>query len=265
MNTPNSSLPTSAGLSAAVRQFTKIGAVACAALSIGAPLVHATGIVLDTNTLVIQPTGILDLKKNNLIVRSGDIGILTGYVTTGLYSGPNVYWDGYGINSSVAAVEGITAVGILNNAEYGYGLWPRAATIDANYNLLTDDPALNAHTLASGLEVLAKYTWLGDTDLNGVVDTFVDYGNFLLGFSDAVPASWLYGDSNYDGDVDDFIDYGNFILGLTGQTIPNGLIPQESLAAPVPEPTSGVLLAGGIIGLCARRHRKLKSEALSSK
>ena len=47
----------------------------------------AEAIVLDTGTLVIAPTGVLDLKNNNLIVRSGSVATLTGYITTGRNNG----------------------------------------------------------------------------------------------------------------------------------------------------------------------------------
>ena len=69
MNIQNSSLPLGAPSTTVSRRFVKIGAVAFTALALGTPLLHATGIVLDTNDVTIAPTGILNLKQGNLIVR----------------------------------------------------------------------------------------------------------------------------------------------------------------------------------------------------
>jgi hypothetical protein len=59
-----------------------------------------------------------------------------------------------------------------------------------------------------------KYTWLGDTDLNGQIDfddyTFLDFG-FNTGGSD-----WFHGDFDYNGQVD-FDDYIWIDLGFNTQ------------------------------------------------
>jgi len=62
------------------------------------------------------------------------------------------YWDGPGIISSTAATDpnGLTSVGVIDNAEFGY----------------TDFAGIFGLV---GTEILVKYTWYGDADLNGVV------------------------------------------------------------------------------------------------
>ena len=209
----------------------------------------AQALVLNTGTLSIAPTGTLDLKNNNLVVRSGVLGVptagvyngITGYIQTGLNIN-GVIWAGFGINSSVAAANpsGITAIGILNNAEAGYLSWPPLEPI----------------TLV-GTEILAKYTYFGDSDLGGTVDDGVDFQQFLLGLNSlGTLTGWLYGDYDYNGTTDDGQDFQLFLLGFNGPNTP--LVGQgpELGAAAVPEPSSFALLAFGALRLASRRNRK---------
>jgi hypothetical protein len=63
--------------------------------------------------------------------------------------------------------------------------------------------------------VLVKYTWYGDTDLNGVVD-FDDYVRTDAGFN-AGRTGWLNGDFDLNGSID-FDDYVLIDLGFNTQT-----------------------------------------------
>ena len=57
-----------------------------------------------------------------------------------------------------------------------------------------------------GDDILVKYTYYGDADLNGTVDPD-DFNQFLAGFQDSsLPRTWLYGDFDYNNmiDPDDF-------------------------------------------------------------
>jgi hypothetical protein len=203
----------------------------------------AQALVLDAGTLVIDSGGILDLENNNLIVRTGAVGTwngtnytgIQGYVQTGLYNGANGYWDGPGINSSTAAnhPNTLTAVGVLDNALAGY----------------TDWPPLEPVAGLSGTEILVKYTWWGDSDLNGIIDA-IDYSLIDGGFG-AQLKDWVNGDYSYDG-VIDAIDYSLIDAAFGGQT---GPLSPAGAAQAVPEPNAIVLASLGLLALVGRRRK----------
>ena len=176
------------------------------------------GIVIDTGSLVIAPTGRLDLKNNAVIVRSGNFATIQGYVITGYNGGA---WDGYGINSSSAASDPdhLTAVGVINNA---------------------DAQLTEFHEVAvSNLEVLVSYAYYGDANLDGYVDD-TDLTQMALGTA-GLGAGWYFGDFNYSGAVD-AADYALYTASF------NAL-------HPVPEPGVVGLLAVGALA-CLRRGRR---------
>ena len=63
-------------------------------------------------------------------------------------------------------------------------------------------------------ELLVKYTFYGDADLNGVVD-FDDYSRIDSGFSNG-GTDWLHGDFDYNGQVD-FDDYSRIDMAFNTQ------------------------------------------------
>ena len=240
MNNSNSSL-------FSFSRLTGFAAVALAGLTFGVSHARATGLVMDTGTLSIAPTGQLNLQDNDLIVRSATLAAITAYIQTGLYNGPGGYWDGPGINSSVAAADAttVTAIGVLDNALLGATAFPYLA----DYS-----PAPGSHATV-GTEILVKFTYFGDADLNGVVDDGVDYNQFLAGLTGG-GVGWLFGDFDYSGGpTDDGSDYNQFLLGLTGQGAP--LVSQGSVvsASPVPEPSVIGLLLIGFTGALSRRSK----------
>ena len=99
-----------------------------------------------------------------MIVRTQTLAAVNALLVTGCNAASG-YWDGPGINSSTAASEpnGLTALGVLDNAEYGY----------------TDFAGV---TGLLGTGILVKYTWTGDADLNGVVNGD-DFTLFAAGFN----------------------------------------------------------------------------------
>jgi hypothetical protein len=134
--------------------------------------------------------------------------------------------------------------------------------------------------------VLIKYTWNGDTNLDGVVN-FDDYVRVDVGFNVGLPG-WNNGDFNYDGVVN-FDDYvmidiafntqsgtlGRAVRYLNGEdrSEPSGgaaagvqvvidhferfgLEYAQHFLSAIPEPNSmlAVLASGG--ALCARRRRR---------
>lgn len=141
----------------------------------GVDYLPGTALVLDAITLLIAPTGRLDLKNNALIVRTGSFATIEGYVITGYNGGA---WDGFGINSSTAAEDTthLTAVGVINNA-------------DAHL------AEFHGVTLGSNVEILASYAYYGDANLDGDVNA-ADFALMGLG------SGWYYGDFNYSGTVD---------------------------------------------------------------
>ena len=214
-----------------------------AALALSATVVSTTqALVLTGNTITIAPTGVLDVKLSNVIVKSGSLATFTGYIKTGLTGGPNTYWDGPGVTSSNAAGNPsfTTAVGIVNNADTQYGTWP---PLEPHAVLLTD--------------ILFKYTWWGDADLNGVVDG-ADYGLIDVGNgSGGALGGWLFGDFDYNGTIDG-ADYGLIDVGNGGQLGP--LVSQGSVQS-VPEPGMASLAMVGLLGFVARRNRAARSAA----
>ena len=224
-------------------RFTKAGVIAAVLAAAAVPVAQAD-LVNVYGTLSIAPTGILNVQDNNVVVRVGSLTTITGYITTGLYNGPGGFWDGPGINSSVAAVDlsQLTGVGVLDNGFAGYAMWP--------VNGLTGLPTPNAVTL-TGPEILVKHTWFGDADLDGIItggDQTLYNDGFNNGFS-----GWVNGDFDYNGTIDggdQSLLNASFNGG--GQTI---LLVSQGGIASVPEPTGIALMSVGIFGLLAKRRK----------
>ncbi len=116
-------------------------------------------------------TGLIDLADNQ--ISSVVFVNAPEYIRRYLHSAYNDgAWNGLGITSSLAAASP------NHNTAIGYGV-------------------------AGGL-MHVKYTYYGDTDLNGVVD-FDDYSRTDNGFNNG-GTDWLHGDFDYNGIVD-FDDY----------------------------------------------------------
>ena len=217
--------------------------LAMAAVAAMASSAHALPLVTFAETANISVTGVLDLEDNGLVLRDGATpgryAIYQGYITTGLYNGVNGYWDGPGINSSTAAAGSVTGLGILNNA-------------DASYSQFLGSSVL-------GTDILIRYTYFGDIDLNGVVDA-VDFSLIASGFGTS-GGGWLSGDLDYNGTVDavDFSligpSFGLALLpgGPTGFSDGGG----KPGGALVPEPSSFGLLLLGIVSLVSRRGNRV--------
>jgi len=144
--------------------------------------------------LSVNATGALDLNDNDLILNftAGQgvaaFNLVNGYAKTGLQNGGNFDWLGKGIRSTKASVDpvGATALGVVSNLDVGYGLF-------------------DGINVADGNEILVKYTYYGDTDVNGLVDVN-DVSDFAFGSG----TNWVSGDFDYTGTVtgDDVSEFG---------------------------------------------------------
>jgi hypothetical protein len=112
-------------------------------------------------------------------------------------------------------------------------------------------------------QVLMRYTYLGDFNLDGAVDGS-DIANLIDGLthpSDSSKQIYFYGDSNYDESVDAG-DIANLITGLTTQfSEPLAYTPPYTSNWPtggeitsVPEPSTLVLLViAGLLGIAVKK------------
>jgi hypothetical protein len=124
-----------------------------------------------------NPSGLLNLSNNDLIVRSGNVG----------------------------------AINTLMNIGYAAGTWASPAGV-ASSSAEFDPQSLRAIGMATGVtgtfdgepvttgDVELKYTFYGDTNLDGVVDAS-DY-SILTNAATSHATGWWNGDFNYDGEVD---------------------------------------------------------------
>ncbi len=190
-----------------------------------------------------SPTATLDITDNNLIVHNGNLATLTAQ--TAAAATVNLDWTGAGLTSTTARddANAITAVGIIQNDDGGgsplYSTWPQGADSGGAVSVSDSD-------------VLIKYTYYGDADLNGVVDPGIDYDLWSAGVaSDGALTGWEFGDFDYDGSINPGIDYDLWSAGLAGQGSPLSVGVQ-----PVPEPSTLVLAALGLAGVAAFAQRR---------
>jgi hypothetical protein len=170
---------TSGGISA--RHLAALGITSGGVVTVATPTSHANRSVLVIATgLSIFGTGKLDLGGNDMIVKNGDVNGITQLLANGITGG----WAGNGITSSAAHNDATfkTAIGVLLNSVGGNTI----------YSTFDNQPT-------AGTDVLLKYTYYGDTDLNGKVDD-ADYSNIDNGFNLAL-SGWVNGDTDYSGSV----------------------------------------------------------------
>jgi hypothetical protein len=168
-------------------------------------------------------------------------------------------WTGNGITSSTAAANAannsnstVFAVGAIQNIDKNnnliYSTWPAPPSPDGG-----------GVTGLATTDILVKYTYFGDADLNGVVDNTTDYDLWSNGFTDAGLAAtngWLYGDFDFSGTVDNTTDYDLWSTGFAHQGGPlsggSSAAPAQASVQPVPEPSALILAAIGLAGIGIR-------------
>jgi hypothetical protein len=214
---------------------------ATVAVSAGAPPVETAG-------LSIGVSGRLDLGTGKLIMHStadgrdpllSEIGdwIRSARGTSG------VLWKGSGISSSAARLDArqMTALGAIINDNGG--------GVGAIYSDFGGRPV--------GVDdVLVKYTWYGDANLDGVVNAD-DYFLVDSGFITQI-GGWYNGDFNYDGSInaDDYFLIDSAFIGQTGKLSIGGV-----RLSTVPEPSLlGIAIFGTLGFIRCRRHGRQQAE-----
>jgi hypothetical protein len=196
-------------------------------------------------------TGKLDLANNDLDVPGGNLATLTNQLKEGYNSGN---WNGTGGIVSSSATNNtahLTTLGIILNTANGttpvYGTGTALGTFDGTSPAATD--------------VLIKYTYYGDTNLDGKVDgsdyVRIDNGA-LMGLT-----GWYNGDFNYDGVINGseytLIDNAYNTQGAQIEASIAGAsaasTAEISGATDLPEPSSAVLIGIGV-GVRLLRRRK---------
>jgi fibronectin type 3 domain-containing protein len=156
---------------------------------------HTDRTVLQLNSLCIAGStgnwlGTLDLGGNDLDLATGGLGQTTNQILLGYRQGA---WTGKGIISSLAAANasGLTTLGAIVNNVGGttplYGSGTALGLFDGLNPAATD--------------VLVKYTYYGDANLDGKVDAS-DYSRIDNAFATGGKSGWFNGDFNYDGVID---------------------------------------------------------------
>jgi chondroitin AC lyase len=224
-------------------------------LSVVRPAGHTNRLVLTTGSLTFPGTigawsGRLDLSSNDMVIHNGNLAQINDQIRQGYNPTGGGNWNNTsGIVSSAAAADTthLTAIGvILNGSSYGSGT---TLGLFDNINAVSTD-------------VLVKYTYYGDANLDGAVDGS-DYSLIDIGFHNGL-TGWGNGDFNYDGIVDGsdytLIDNAYNTQGGTLGSNPASLIADETEQiagySTVPEPAGILIVPVTIVGLFARRRRR---------
>ena len=192
--------------------------------------------LLQFNGVSLAAASSFNLANNDMIVHGGNLATVTPELASGYNNGQ---WNGTGISSGAAAgnTAHLTALGVIQATTAG-----------------TFDGA----TVAAG-DVLVKYTYYGDANLDGKVDGS-DYSKIDNGFTQHL-TGWSNGDFNYDGVVDGS-DYTLIDNAFNEQGSPIGAASSAQIASPtaqiagstaVPEPGVLGILAVGATALLRRR------------
>jgi len=225
-------------------------------LEMNADVMTTGAVTSSTKELVMAAGTTLDLVEGNLVVDYPDGGpnpfddveakVIEGYNAAG---GIGNFWKGTGITSSAAAAQpqSLTALAVLDNSDP-----------DIKLGGLADLEGLPVD-LSS---VLVKYTYYGDANLDGVVDSndydMIDNAWILWTTQGTVPDGgfrWGVGDFNYDGTIDsnDYDKIDNSFLLQSG-----GLGGNAGGPVPTPEPASVVLLGLGAAAVLVARKRRTR-------
>ena len=154
---------------------------------------HADRDVLQLSAISIAGSagnwlGTLDLGGNDLDLGTGGLTVASSLAAQGYQSGT---WSGKGITSSLAQSDTthLTALGVILNST-------GTAALYGNGSALGPFDGLNP----PATDVLIKYTYYGDTNLDGKIDGS-DYSRLDSGFLTS-KTGWYNGDLNFDSAID---------------------------------------------------------------
>ncbi len=222
--------------------------------------------------------GYLDLANNKLVLQTGGLSgaslqdavkqvasqVKSGY---NLANGSSTLWMGTGIGSSSAAADTRRIVGlaVFQNNTKSFGSVDGTVS-DGTGNAFITNASQFGGVLPAKNDTLVKFTYFGDTDLDGVI-TAGDYANIDLAFAHqqtlGPQTGWANGDFDYDGSIT-AADYSLMDSAFAAQS---GALSGEvhtlgslggslgSVTA-VPEPSTWLLGLMGIIGLFAMFGRR---------
>jgi fibronectin-binding autotransporter adhesin len=231
----------------------------------GSPTVNSNRTVLVTPTLIIPSdgSGTLDLGANDLIVSGAqEPGYVTIEAAVATGRGSNGAWTGGGITSSTVA-----ATANLHNKALGVVVNDTNNNVNGTLSGSAIFGSFDGVNVNDG-DVLVKYTYDGDADLNGVVNA-ADYIQIDNGFTNHL-SGWYNGDFNYDGVIngDDYtlIDNAFNTQGSASlAAVPAGPLAMVASntdqiagagSSVVPEPATFGMLGVGAVGLMMRRRRR---------
>jgi sialidase-1 len=175
------------------------------------------------STLSITPGATLDLANNDLILdyaSASPLATIQALLRSGYANGS---WSGNGITSSSAQMISADA---SNPHKTGLGIADNANLMLASF----DGENVGSTSL------LVRYTYLGDSNLDGVVNA-LDFNALANHYGAASAAGWQAGDFNYDGTVNS-LDFSLLAANY-------GMSESISAALPnlVPEPSALMLMA----------------------
>ncbi len=198
--------------------------------------------VLITSELFIARVGFVDMTNNDMIFRA-----ISAAGASAAVSSLSLQVRRWYIGS--AGLPGMVGLG-SSSAFYDA---PGAFTTLAVYNNALPGQTLTSFNgiSVSATDVLVSYTYLGDTNIDGIVDA-ADIARILQGIN-GQGSGWNFGDLNYDGAINT-LDLGRALAALRGQGIPLG---QSGVGAgsPIPEPSTLALLLPALAIAQGRRTR----------
>jgi fibronectin-binding autotransporter adhesin len=201
----------------------------------GARLLTDTAPVAANRALIVTPalsitgSGKLDLANNDMDVTNGSLPSISSEIGTGITS-----------SAAVSYAAHLTALGVIQNNQGGSAIFTAANPLDG--------------TVPGTGDILTKYTYYGDSNLDGKVDGS-DYSRIDNGYL-ANLTGWFNGDFNYDGVVNGsdytLIDnaFNNQGAAITAQVESVTIAVEVS----VPEPAS-VGIVGLAMTMTMRRRR----------
>ncbi len=223
-------LPPSGGSGIRPQTLAALNIGANASVSLPAAGSSANRTVLTVSSLSLNATGRLDLSNNDMIVHSGNLSQITAWLAKGYSDGK---WNGSsGIISSAAAGAGMT-VGVESN------LAAQGGSLVGSFD---------GQSVGSG-DVLVKFTYAGDANLDGVVNGS-DFSLIDNGFNSHL-TGWHNGDFNYDGTVngDDYTLIDNLIntqsVGLNVLAVSLDYVPHQS--QPLPAAATPSIEPAGVV------------------